>query len=129
MDVDADTHCTIQQYLKLIQRRASGELKTTAAYLRDFVSNHPEYKYVFLSTFNFIYNNGRSVHIIIAILMFYRKDSNISERINYDLLNHVKDIERGKIVCPELLGISIKSKTQEFIPKAVSKAYESNYSS
>ncbi|EEB12269.1 glutamate--cysteine ligase, putative [Pediculus humanus corporis] len=101
MDVDADTHCTIQQYLKLIQRRASGELKTTAAYLRDYVANHPDYK----------------------------KDSNISEKINYDLLNHVKDIEKGKILCPELLGISIKSKTQEFIPKAVSKAYESNYSS
>jgi len=44
MDVDADTHCSIQQYLKLIQRRASGELLTTASYLRNFVQKHPEYK-------------------------------------------------------------------------------------
>ncbi|KAG8240085.1 hypothetical protein J437_LFUL019657, partial [Ladona fulva] len=34
MDVDADTHCTVQQYLKLIQRRASGDLMTTAQWLR-----------------------------------------------------------------------------------------------
>lgn len=48
MDVDADTHCTIQQYLKLIQRRASGDLMTTASFMREFVLSHPEYKYVFL---------------------------------------------------------------------------------
>lgn len=44
MDVDADTHCTIQQYLKLIQKRASGELMTTAAWIRNFVQSHPAYK-------------------------------------------------------------------------------------
>lgn len=46
MDVDADTHCTIQQYLKLISRRASGELLTTASWIRNFVTSHPEYKSV-----------------------------------------------------------------------------------
>lgn len=44
MDVDADTHCTIQQYLRLIQRRASGVLLTTASWIRKEVLNHPEYK-------------------------------------------------------------------------------------
>lgn len=44
MDVDADTHCTIQQYLKLIQKRASGELLTTASWIRQQIINHPEYK-------------------------------------------------------------------------------------
>ncbi|XP_047371135.1 glutamate--cysteine ligase isoform X2 [Vespa velutina] len=44
MDVDADTHCTVQRYMKLIQRRASGELLTTAAWLRKEVISHPEYK-------------------------------------------------------------------------------------
>lgn len=44
MDVDADTHCTIQQYLRLIQRRASGELLTTASWIRQEVLNHPDYK-------------------------------------------------------------------------------------
>ena len=46
MDADADTHCTIQRYIKLIQRRASGELLTTASWLRKEVITHPEYKYV-----------------------------------------------------------------------------------
>lgn len=44
MDVDADTHCTIQQYLKFIQQRASGEVMTTASWLRSFVTSHPEYQ-------------------------------------------------------------------------------------
>jgi hypothetical protein len=44
MDVDADTHCTIQQYLKLINRRASGELLTTARWIREQVVTHPLYK-------------------------------------------------------------------------------------
>lgn len=44
MNVDADTHCTIQRYLKLIQRRASGEVLTTAGWLRKEVASHPEYK-------------------------------------------------------------------------------------
>lgn len=44
MDVDTDTHCTIQHYLKLIQKRASGELLTTASWIRKEVINHPSYK-------------------------------------------------------------------------------------
>ena len=44
MEVDADTHCSIQQYLKLIQRRASGQLFTLAAWMRAFVRNHKDYK-------------------------------------------------------------------------------------
>lgn len=44
MDVDADTHCTIQQYLKFIQKRASGDILTAASWIRAFVTGHPEYK-------------------------------------------------------------------------------------
>ena len=44
MEVDADTHCTIQQYLKFISKRASGKLLTTASWIRKQVVNHPEYK-------------------------------------------------------------------------------------
>lgn len=44
MDVDADTHCTIQQYLGLIQRRASGEILTTASWIRKEVVTHPKYQ-------------------------------------------------------------------------------------
>lgn len=44
MDVDTDTHCTIQRYIRLIQRRAAGDLLTTASWIRQEVTNHPEYK-------------------------------------------------------------------------------------
>lgn len=94
MDVDADTHCTIQQYLKLIQRRASGELTTTATWIRKFVRSHPDYKF----------------------------DSLVTERVAYDLLKHIKGIQTGQIDCPELFGTSLQSKTQEFIPVAMEKA-------
>lgn len=44
MEVDADTHCTIQQYLRLISKRASGKLLTTASWIRKEIINHPEYR-------------------------------------------------------------------------------------
>ena len=48
VEVDTDTHCSVQQYLRLIKKRASGELKTTARWIRDFVAAHPAYKFVYL---------------------------------------------------------------------------------
>ncbi|CAK9816605.1 Glutamate--cysteine ligase catalytic subunit [Anthophora plagiata] len=94
MDIDADTHCTIQAYMKLIQKRASGELLTTASWLRKEVISHPEYK----------------------------NDSVITQRINYDLLKKIQKIVANEISCPELLGTCISSKTNETIPAAVAKA-------
>lgn len=44
MEVDTDTHCTIEQYLRFIERRASGELVTTATWMREQVLKHPDYK-------------------------------------------------------------------------------------
>nr|XP_012149230.1 PREDICTED: glutamate--cysteine ligase catalytic subunit isoform X2 [Megachile rotundata] len=94
MDVDADTHCTVQAYMKLIQKRAAGELLTTAAWLRKEVVSHPEYK----------------------------NDSVITQRINYDLLKKVQKVVSNEISCPELLGTCISSRTNETIPAAVAKA-------
>ncbi|KAK5645790.1 hypothetical protein RI129_004254 [Pyrocoelia pectoralis] len=93
MDVDTDTHCTIQQYLKFIQHRASGEILTTASWLRKFVTSHPEYK----------------------------QDSKVTERINYDLLSTIHKIQKGEVSCPELLGHTTTSKTKESIPTALYK--------
>lgn len=93
MDVDADTHCTIQQYLKLIQKRASGELLTTASWIRKEITEHEEYK----------------------------QDSVVSERICYDLLTKAKDIQDGIRPCPELLGANVSSKTADNIPPAIEK--------
>lgn len=56
MDVDADTHCTIQQYLKFIQRRASGKLLTMASWIRQEVVTHPDYKYVHYGVFCFFFS-------------------------------------------------------------------------
>ncbi|KRT86724.1 hypothetical protein AMK59_2452 [Oryctes borbonicus] len=93
MDVDADTHCTIQQYLKFIQKRAAGDILTTASWIRKYVTNHPDYK-----------NNSK-----------------ISDEIDYDLLKTVHGIQEGIISCPELLGYSTMSKTKESIPTALTK--------
>ncbi|KAF6203999.1 hypothetical protein GE061_002338 [Apolygus lucorum] len=95
MDVDADTHCSIQQYLKLIQRRASGQLLTTASWIRQFVRQHPSYK----------------------------QDSIVNEEVNYDLLKTIDGIQSGTVPCPELIGPSLVSKTQETIPTAMQKVY------
>uniref|UniRef100_A0A0K8TTX2 Glutamate--cysteine ligase n=1 Tax=Tabanus bromius TaxID=304241 RepID=A0A0K8TTX2_TABBR len=93
MDVDADTHCTIQQYLRLIQRRASGELLTTASWIRNEILNHQDYK----------------------------QDSVVSEQINYDLLKKAREIQEGFRACPELLGQGNNSKTKDNIPLAIQK--------
>ncbi|KAG5680706.1 hypothetical protein PVAND_010197 [Polypedilum vanderplanki] len=96
MEVDTDTHCSIQQYLKLIQRRAAGKLLTTASWIRKEVLNHPDYK----------------------------KDSIVSEKINYDLLKKAKKIQEGLLPCNELIGCFTNSKTKEEIPPAIAKQHQ-----
>lgn len=70
MNGDADTYCTIQRYLKFIQRRASGELLTTAAWLRKEVTTHPEYKSVLvliifiIAEHHFIFSRTQKCHEI-----------------------------------------------------------------
>ena len=54
----------LQCYLNLIAGRASGSIKTNARFARDFVMSHPEYE----------------------------RDSVISERINYDLMDTVREM-------------------------------------
>ncbi|MBN3309500.1 GSH1 ligase, partial [Amia calva] len=76
MEVDVETRCTILNYLKLIKKRASGELMTMARWMREFVAKHPEYK----------------------------KDSVITDKINYDLLVRCDKIAKGTARSPELLG-------------------------
>ncbi|XP_055786377.1 glutamate--cysteine ligase catalytic subunit-like isoform X2 [Salvelinus fontinalis] len=76
MEVDVDTRCTILNYLKLIKRRASGELMTMAKWMREFVDKHTQYK----------------------------QDSVITDKINYDLLRKCDSISKGEERCPELIG-------------------------
>lgn len=99
VDIDVDTQCSIQQYLNFIQRRASGELMTTAKWIREFVKNHPDYKH----------------------------DSVVTEQINFDLLTVAAKIQQGQQQCPQLVG-QPNTRTNEDIPIAVSKAeqYQTN---
>ena len=76
VDVDAVTHCAINQYLTLVSERASGGLMTTAQWIRHFVMNHADYK----------------------------QDSVISDRINYDLLQTLAKVSKGDIHIQELTG-------------------------
>ena len=66
-EVDADTHCTINQYLNLISNRASGQCLTNASWIRKQVRNHPDYKF----------------------------DSIVNDKITYDLLMQMEKIVKG----------------------------------
>ncbi|KAK8858883.1 hypothetical protein IAR55_003114 [Kwoniella newhampshirensis] len=76
LNVDVCTKCDIRRYLDLIKYRAKGQLVTPATWIRDFITSHPAYK----------------------------KDSVVSDEINYDLSKAVDEIERGVRPAPELLG-------------------------
>ncbi|XP_019628560.1 PREDICTED: glutamate--cysteine ligase catalytic subunit-like [Branchiostoma belcheri] len=96
VDIDVDTRCSVQQYLRLIQKRASGELMTTARWIRSFVQNHPKYK----------------------------SDSVVSEEITYDLTKVADEITKGVRACPELFGtprtrskVSLSSEGQKKLRK------------
>uniref|UniRef100_A0A095C585 Glutamate--cysteine ligase n=1 Tax=Schistosoma haematobium TaxID=6185 RepID=A0A095C585_SCHHA len=65
----------INSYLDLIQKRASGELMTTAKWMRSRIMKHPDYK----------------------------NDSCISSQINSDIIKECWDITKGIIRPPELL--------------------------
>ncbi|XP_041043314.1 glutamate--cysteine ligase catalytic subunit isoform X2 [Carcharodon carcharias] len=79
MEVDVDTRCSILNYLKLIRKRASGELMTAACWLRKFVADHPNYK----------------------------QDGIVTEKINYDLIMKCDQIAKGLHDCPKLIGVPV----------------------
>lgn len=66
----------VNGYLDLINLRASGEILTTASWIRDFVTSHPE----------------------------YQQDSVVSDQISYDLLTACAEIGQGQRAAPELHG-------------------------
>lgn len=117
MEVDTDTHCTIQQYLKLISRRASGQIDTTASWIRRFIQQHPAYKYY---KYSYFFEKDS-----LKLDFSFRHDSVVNDEINYDLLMTADGIQSGRISCPQLLGdcLLANSKTKESIPPAVQKVY------
>lgn len=73
---DATSFARINQYLSLISQRASGKLMTPAAWMREFVQKHPEYK----------------------------KDSIVTPGVAADLMIACDEIGRGLRPCKELHG-------------------------
>ncbi|XP_055329199.1 glutamate--cysteine ligase catalytic subunit-like [Paramacrobiotus metropolitanus] len=74
VELSVETHTKLRTYLRFIRRRASGELKTAARWMRDFVDQHPEYKH----------------------------DSIVNDRVNYDLLSKCRDLASGQAFDPSL---------------------------
>jgi glutamate--cysteine ligase catalytic subunit len=75
-EMDASVRAKVDTYLKLIENKANGKCKTTAAWMRDFVMNHK----------------------------LYARDSIVSEEIAYDLMWEWCQLSNGLIECPELNG-------------------------
>ena len=64
------------KYVEHMEKKAKGEIWTDAKYIRKFINEHPK----------------------------YNKDSIITEEINYDLVNHLLEIQNGEIKPKELFG-------------------------
>jgi len=75
LDVDFKSKRKLRKYLELVRMRSNGTLSTTATWMRHFIRSHPAYK----------------------------KDSVVSQEINYDLLKATDEIERGVRKVPDLL--------------------------
>ena len=73
---DPGTAERVKVYVDLILGRATGELKTAARYVRDFVAAHPA----------------------------YARDSVVSPAIARDLVKRCHDVGVGAVAAPELLG-------------------------
>lgn len=54
-------------------------------------------------------------------LFVSRKDSIVTDKINYDLLKKAKKIQEGLLPCNELIGCFTNTKTTEEIPPAIAK--------
>jgi len=78
--IDSVNRCRIDRYLKFIVGRATGEIKTGAQWIRDFITNHPSYK----------------------------NDSRISSDIAYDLTVAIREIGEGIREAHELIGKDVK---------------------
>jgi len=73
---DTATRDTVRRYAKLLEKRATGQVQTTASFIRHFVKSHPAYKH----------------------------DSVVSQEIAHDLMVAGAAIGEGRLDAPQLLG-------------------------
>jgi len=76
INCDTITRQRLNTYLDFIEKRSTGELVTTATWMRNYVRSHPA----------------------------YRGDSVVTDEIAYDLVKICTDIGLGNVHIPELLG-------------------------
>jgi glutamate--cysteine ligase catalytic subunit len=76
INIDLETRILVDKYLKFVSKRASGELLTTASWVRKFVREHKDYK----------------------------QDSVVTPEITWDLMKTCLAITEGSLIVPELLG-------------------------
>ncbi|CAO1636736.1 unnamed protein product [Parajaminaea phylloscopi] len=75
LDIDLETRREMDLYLDLVRQRASGELMTTATWIRNFVRSHSSYSF----------------------------DSRVTQEINFDMIKALDRIERGEEEAPGFL--------------------------
>lgn len=73
---DRETSRVVGKYLEFIRKRSTGEVLTTASWIRKFVTQHPDYK----------------------------EDSVVSPSVAYDLVCEAKAVGEGAKPCRDLLG-------------------------
>lgn len=82
------TRTKLDGYCELISRRASGDVDTTATWMRKFVKSHPQYKH----------------------------DSIVPPEVAFDLLNRCKSVADGSLHDKDLLGNAAFPPLQVFNP-------------
>jgi glutamate--cysteine ligase catalytic subunit len=70
LNLDVETNAKINSYLDFVEARANGSLRTTAAWMRDFVLKHPG----------------------------YQQDSKVSDQVAYDLMWTLSQMSTGKMM-------------------------------
>ena len=88
MNVEINDRLRLEQYLQLVSMRASGKLQTNAAFIRDFVRNHPK----------------------------YQKDSVVREEIVFDLVESAEKISAYELVPEKLFGTTLIEKNHTATP-------------
>lgn len=98
LDIDQETRRQLGEYLTFIKKRASGEYLTPASWMRKFVQAHPD----------------------------YRKDSMVTPRITFDLINEIDRITHkslnyssANLCCNYLAAIKFQSINEKDMVEAV----------
>lgn len=69
LNIEKSEKLKFEEYISFVSKKASGKLKTTATFIREYITSHPKYQH----------------------------DSVVSEEISYDLIKLISDISKGKI--------------------------------